>query len=476
MGYNVQQIDIDMFKEGNKVIYSRIFLLNHQMKTTDMIEGVLTSQSYTIDADSDVRRIMNLDMVVKDRLFTYTRTNTFWLDKYIQFHIGYYSNKDKQIHWYPQGIYLIETSSYEFNSTTSSLSLSLVDLMSKLNGTRGGKLTGIQTKIPIDNDVRQVVIDTLALGGFTKYRIENPDMKTPYEIELGTGATIYDLLCELRDLKPSWEFFFDTDGTFVFQPIPQCIEDQEVLNNDILSQLIVSESFSRNDNEAKNHIIVYGASLDADWFSNATTLSGSTYNLTVDAYATLYGNGDMFCLKPNIANPANCKINVNSIGERPLMNVVEGVDVALDSGKMQPDIYYVIKFDRDKDCFYYRGQFQIKGEATDVNPDSPFYINGTFGDVPDVLSDGMYAKIPTDQLAQERAEYELWRATRFNETVTLNMVAVPFLEVNKKIGYVSLNTGEDIPLIVKKISGSFTDGTQVTECIHWYPLYPFSTT
>jgi len=475
MAYDVQQADLDILKQSNKQIYCKLGLLNSSMQTTDSIEGQLISDSYSIDADSDIRRTMTLEMVVKDKIFTYTRTNSFWLDKYIDVYVGYLHQRTQEIYWYPLGIYMISTSEYTFENENSNLSLSLVDLMAKLTGLRAGTLQGTETIIEVDNDVRDVVVSTITdLGGFSEYRIEDPDMTIPYEIDLGTGSTVYNLLAELRDLNMQWEIFFDTDGTFIFQEIPQCIEDDAILDNSVFTPLIISETLSRTDNEVRNHIIVYGAAIDADYYSDTTTLSDSTYSLTVDSYTSDYTNGDTFCFMPDVTNPANAKINVNSIGAYAIMNTVDGVDEVLETGLLSTDTYYVVEWDSSNSYFLYQGQFQIQGEAKDTDEDSPFNI-ATLGDVVSVLSGDDYEDITTDELALERAEYELWKATRFNETVTLKCIAIPFLDVNKKITYTSLNTGEEMNLITKKISGSMVDGIQTIECIHWYPLYPFST-
>lgn len=473
MVYNIQQNDIALLKQLNKQIYSKIELLNYQMKTVDVLDGVLIDDSYNIDAESDIRRTISLQMVVKGNLYTYTRTSSFWLDKYLRISVGYYSQREDTVYWYPLGIYILSESNFTFDGTSTTVSLSCVDLMAKLTGLRGGQLTGLQTKIAKDSNLRNAIISTIIqLGGFTKYRIEDPKMTVPYEIELDTGSSVYDLLCKLRDLKVSWEMFFDTDGTFVFQPIPQCIEDSAVLDDTDLSDMITSENLTRTDNEVKNVTIVYGKSLDTDRYSETVTNTNEVYNLTLDSFTT-YTENEIIAFTPNIDNLASPKIKVNSLTAYPIVSTINGVDTVLAVGALIHGKPYVFQYKSSK--FYYLGQFQVYGIAQDTNPSSPFYVNGTMGVVPQTLSGGDYEKIYTDQLATERAEYENWKSTRFNETVDLSVVTIPFLDVNQKINHTSLNTGEAMPLITKKITGSISKGTGTISCIHWYPLYPFST-
>lgn len=472
MSYDVTQADLDILKQRNKEIYCRIELLNHAMKTVDMLQGLVIRDSYSIDAESDIRRTMTLDMLVKGAVYTYTRTNTFWLDKYIRVHYGYTHQRTKAIIWYPMGTYVINTSGFVYDAENSSLSLSLIDLTARINGTLGGTLSGVETKIAAGENVRDVVISTITqLGGFSRYRIDDPALEIPYEITLDTGSTVYDLLCELRDLKPSWEFFFDTDGTFIFQPIPQCIEDPYMLDESILKPLIKSENLNRTDSDVKNHIIVYGMSLNPNRYADSVLSSNNVYCLTLENF-TEYTDAETICFKADIDNLENPKIDINSIGAKPILNVVSGDDEPLEIWSIRANDTVVVEYRGGN--FYYKGLLQIKGEASETNCSSPFCIDGNIGVLTSVLSGGTYEKIPTDQLALERAEYELWKATRFNETVQLNIISIPFLDVNKKMGFVSLNTSEQITLITKKITGSSSDGLQNVEGIHWYPLYPFT--
>ena len=86
----------------------------------------------------------------------------------------------------------------------------------------------------------------------------------------------------------------------------------------------------------------------------------------------------------------------------------------------------------------YLGHQQIHYEIKDEDPNSPFYIGKDLGEIRLVLKDGEYNNIYSDQLAKERAEYELYLHCRMEDTVDLEMVPVYWLDVNKKI---SLNMG-----------------------------------
>ena len=107
-----------------------------------------------------------------------------------------------------------------------------------------------------------------------------------------------------------------------------------------------------------------------------------------------------------------------------------------------------------------------------VNPDSPFTIEDV-GELRQVLSGGEYENIYSDQLAIERAEYENWKATRLNDTITINNIMIPWLVGNEKVEYKQLETNIVNNYIIKQISGSVTTWTQTITMSKFYPLYPY---
>ena len=60
------------------------------------------------------------------------------------------------------------------------------------------------------------------------------------------------------------------------------------------------------------------------------------------------------------------------------------------------------------------GEYQPRAEIKDENPDSPFYVNGTVGEVRITLSGGDYDNISTSEDAMERAKWELYTRCRFS--------------------------------------------------------------
>lgn len=105
-----------------------------------------------------------------------------------------------------------------------------------------------------------------------------------------------------------------------------------------------------------------------------------------------------------------------------------------------------------------------------VNPNSPFTVD-KIGEIWDVKSSGEYALIYSDELALDRARYELFLSTSSKDSLSLNMMLIPFLEVNKKISYKVKSTGKTNQYITKRISFDISSATMQVDFIRFTPLY-----
>lgn len=107
-----------------------------------------------------------------------------------------------------------------------------------------------------------------------------------------------------------------------------------------------------------------------------------------------------------------------------------------------------------------------------VEEDCPYTIEKC-GKILQVLSGSDYEQIYTTDLARQRAEYEAWKAGRLTDSITVETRLIPFLDVNMKITYKSLRTGQIDTYIVDKISHSFDSFTTTIEMHKFYATYPF---
>ena len=449
--------------------YIKLELLNYQFQTVGSLEGVCVSGSITIDANSDVRRTGSVVLVVNNSSFNVESGGQIWLDKYIRVWVGTMSFTSGQVEYINCGIFIIDAPNYQFDPSTNTLSLSLLDLMAKLTGVRNGYLPGVPTVLSAGENIRQAIIDTLALGGFTKYVVEEaPSPGTiPNDLEFSQGSTVYDLLNGLATIYPDYEIFFDVNGTFYYKPIPTGQNDPVLVDDTIWANIVTSEQIDVDFQNVKNVIEVYGRTHDPAHFSTETTVTSSgAISLTI-ADVTEYTENMVygFTLTDNPGYTAPT-LKINDLTSYPILmsDGTTAAEIAAEEG----EIYYCVEF---KGTYWnWLGHLQAYGYAEDDNPQSPFYVNGTVGKIRLPLFDGDYANCISDDLARQRAERELWMHTNMNNTIQLTCVPVYWLDVNILVEYTDNQSKTTNQYIIKSINYGLapTDNMTVT-MIKFYP-------
>lgn len=285
---NIGAEDYNVLKQQYIKKYIRLELLDFQYNIVDELSGNMTKCSINVDSNSDLRRSCDLGFVVTTSTFDIKAGSKLWLDKFCRPYVGYENMRTGEIQWYNQGIYLVNNPQWSYNASTNEISMQALDLMSKLTGLRNGNLEGIPTKIAKDENVREAIISTLALGGFTKYVCEECKTKdgtivpVPYDIEIDVGGTIYDILTGLRDIMPNYQIYFDINGVFHYEPIPLAYDDPVLIDDDLFNNVLISENINTDFESVKNYVEVLGHTWDVDYYSpsDKTTVSGGTITPT----------------------------------------------------------------------------------------------------------------------------------------------------------------------------------------------------
>ena len=617
----ISQNDYTILKQQTINKYIRLDILDYNFNIVDEVSGDLINLSVSVNADSDLRRSCQVELVVKGNGYKVQSGGKIWLDKYIRPWIGYESIHTGEIQWYNQGVFLINVPTYNYDATTKSLSFEGLDLMSKLTGVRDGQLEGLETIIHQGENVRDVIISTISqLGGFKKYIVNNCQYQNgeiqnvPNDIEINQGGTVYDILKQLRDILPSYEIFFNTDGVFIYQPIPTGKNESILIDDDLLSQITISEDVAVDFENVKNVVEVWGQTHDLDNFATSFTLDGNDITLAVPGISSLDQNtligftptsdidgsisiklsgvstgesGEGYMVS-DVANPnagggvficnggfkktstsgqyfigkanaqyqynisrvffnlkeeATVTLHAKSVYKNTLSSdfALGKVDASLENGLgdntqmrkgitndewvwnftvpkgshfvdvyvqwtewnaenyfglyfeipsgISTDAYFLVKQDAtavthlSKDELYlivwnganwtFLGHQQAQAVAKDENPESPFYIYSSVGEIRLVLYSGEYDNIYSDDLAQQRANYELWKRTRLEDMITLTCVPIPWLDVNQLVEYTSHESGETHQYIIKSITTDYNEtGTQTIVMSRYYPLYP----
>lgn len=371
--------DLSQLKVRNQRI--KVDLLNFNFQTVNSLEGKVTDGSISIDATSDIRRTCNITLVVENSENILAPGGKVWLDKFIKVYVGTDNPRNgNETVWNNMGLFLINNPESVYNATTNTITFEGLDLMAKLTGRRNGQLPAVTTVVPAESKVADVVKQTITqLGGFDKYIIQDAGYEIPYDIKKDMGSTIYDLLVEIRDLYSDWEMFFDVDGVFHWQQIPNGINEPIVLDFDQLKQkVIISETVDVDFENVKNHIIVYGRLLD---------------------------NGE-----------------------------------------------------------------QVMATSTDTISSSPYNVD-SIGQINYIVDD---EKIYNNDLAQQRADYELFLHARMNDSITLEIVPLYWLnDVNVKIAHTNKNVGIEGEYLIKTLEIPLGVGNNMTiTAIKVYPKEP----
>jgi hypothetical protein len=371
--------DLSQLKVRNQRI--KVDLLNFNFQTVNSLEGKVTDGSISIDATSDIRRTCNITLVVENSENILAPGGQVWLDKFIKVYVGTDNPRNgNETVWNNMGLFLINNPESVYNATTNTITFEGLDLMAKLTGRRNGQLPAVTTVVPAESKVADVVKQTITqLGGFDKYIIQDAGYEIPYDIKKDMGSTIYDLLVEIRDLYSDWEMFFDVDGVFHWQQIPNGINEPVVLDfNQLKQKVIISETIDVDFENVKNHIIVYGRLLD---------------------------NGEQV-MATSIDTISSSPYNVDSIGQ----------------------INYIVDDER----------------------------------------------IYNNDLAQQRADYELFLHARMNDSITLEIVPLYWLnDVNVKIAHTNKNVGIEGEYLIKTLEIPLGVGNNMTiTAIKVYPKEP----
>lgn len=375
------QTDYDLVQMKVRNLRVKVDVLNFNFQTVNSLQGYVTDGSISIDATSDIRRTCNLTLAIEKSEKIISPEGELWLDKFIKIYEGIDNPRNNgETVWWNMGIFLINNPNTVYNVNTHTVSFEGLDLMAKLTGRRNGQLPAVSTVVPAGSKIADVVKQTITqLGGFDKYIIEDVGYTIPYDIKKDVGSTIYDLLAEIRDLYSDWEMFFDVDGVFHWQHIPNGENEPVVIDFDQLSQaLIISDSQDIDFENVKNNIIVYGRLLD---------------------------NGE-----------------------------------------------------------------QVMATATDTIQDSPYNID-KIGTINYIVDD---ERIYSNDLARQRADYELFLHARMNDSITLEIVPIYWLnDVNIKINYTNAEIGIEGEYLIKSMEIPLSISSSMTiNAIKVYPKEP----
>lgn len=441
-------------------------MLNKNYMVIESIEGNLISDNYSIDSSSDIRRSYSLDMHVADSSFKIGVNKKIWFDKLIRPYIGIYSLRDKEIIWYSKGTFCFNEATYSYDGSSATLSLSCNDLMCMLTGDRNGYQTGLNFTIPIGENIRTSIIGIIKTFGFTKYKIPNFERTVQYDLNFNNNTSAYEMIKKLMEFCPNYEFFFDLDGTFVIQRIPCYKNDMDLFDDSFIENVFISEDSYSVDFTAKNCIEIWGKEFSEDNISRFTdqcSYSNNIYSATFEKFTTLEDHMYIGIVIPMV-NQAGFKVQLGNLG---IYDVIDDYGRSIRANVLNADTSYIFKYYGGK--LYFCGGFNIRAIYKNTDITNPLSIQNLGSEVWESMSGGEYENITSDLLAKERAMYECYYKNSLNESLSLTLLDIPWLDVNTKISYTPESTNKTERWLIKSISGDTISGKCSISLSKFYP-------
>lgn len=518
--------EIRLIKQSIKNVYVRIELVNRQMLVVNSLEGNLISDNFTIDASSVQRRTYQCNLFVTNSSMQIGPLTNIQLDKYIRVYYGIKSNRTLKIKWQKIGTFTFITPAYTYNATTKELSLACGDLMADYDGTKSGQLTGAHSMgtdseqyNQIDNNysfkinrvakrdssgkvisytkMSDAIKTTLKLAGIpaSRYSVEEysgSQTYVPYILEFNSNETFCDIWTKLAELYPGQEFYFDIDGNFIWQKIPTGLNEEDAMDNNLISPLLLSENYNTSFSGIYNATEVYGKSFDLtneDRYANTSTYSNNTYTITlplekpytiIDTASNIVNYLDNYdriafkCLSNNTGSKTYLQIKGTFKDGTSItfanMEIKTSDNKSITANTFQANKIYVLTYRRDlvsgqtTNLMVFNGGTQAYGYYEEKNKNCPFSSTA----LGYVLCQRVAVDTDnTDDVCFNRARRLTYESCAMKDTINLSMIIIPQLDVNQKFKYTSQFDPErekrlqiDIPeQMIQSISWSTLDGT-----------------
>ena len=285
-------------------------------------------------------------------------------------------------------------------------------------------------------------------------------------------------------------------------------------DDDLFNEVLIDETIDTDFENVKNYIEVYGHTWDVDYYSDSTTtvVSGTSITptfanlpllipgvvvslaLPVDVIAgdgasvansilTVTGNNsyenEVAVLSHGVVSNgvlslgSGGNITIELLGSH---NVVgeDGAPITF----LEKNKIYIFSYKEDGTFVFLGGQ-QSQATVYDDNPNSPFYVGNPVGSssvgvIRIVLAGGDYDNIYSDNLAKQRAQFELYQRCRLQDSIGLTIVPIPWLEVHTLLSHVIKGRDTQERYIIKSINVDYgtANGNMTISAMKYYPYYP----
>lgn len=475
----------------------KLSLLDSSYWEIGQLQGELVELSLTVSANSDIRRVSNMTLHMGAAEQLTTDYLSAWVERMVQMYYGIYDPDIDEIRYWLLGSFLFTSTSYTVDALNHQMSLSIADMMAAATQERGSQI-GYGIKYPAGSSIANSLQATVArFSPYKKYDICEFEDTVPYDIEPAMGSYPIDAMKALVGLFPWYEQFYSKDGVYTVRKIPATMESDVVMTADKLAQVVISEKGGDvSYSTVKNCTEIWGKEIDPNYTATSCASSDGMYTLTIHSTYETYENGSLIAFTPDTNSVQEHKLRVgNLVAYEIIVEEGDGTQRAILTDELVAGRLYVVKYLNQKFilqgealihvmCMEYNeapSDIEIMGlkafHACEdirfvINPDSPFACD-RIGVVKQAYADGDYANIYTTELAYERAAYENWKATRLQESLQIQTLFLPWLDVNEKVEYTSLATGVTNQYLIQQIEVSPYTGIMTITMTRFYPLYPW---
>lgn len=522
-----------------KTLFIKIDLLDWSEEKIGEIGGMATSGSLSIQGNSSTRRTCSLTMEVQNNLENIANPNNLIsINKKIRINIGI-SNNIEELNdlgdtiWFPLGIFVLTSANISRNNPNTTLNITATDKMCLLDGSVSGIIEGFleaHQKADEEGNLSKMTIEEIiyyvvaGLGGEQRYKILIKDVpayyKTPLiyegeetlyfdsfgnptteenafriikkgeyagytlepfyypgELIKSPGESITSILDSLVSALGNYEYFYDINGNFIFQEIPNYLNTSytqltKLTTGDYIANyektpyvfsfrekdIITSYTNNPNWQNIKNEFIVWGSAEDStpvmfhlaiddkpnikedlgegkiypwqqyliDYGKANLHDPGKYYGELVSKFPQIYdaekqewkGNSNDFKYYFDMIDTKSVfgQYSVSSIGKRPV--VVNDSQVGCLFPPVIPD-YVILN----------------AGDSTENNQNKVDELNkqGQKFLILDEKNFKKHVQAPYSKDAFSVVRELLYKHTSFNESITINSLPLYFLDANQRI-------------------------------------------
>ena len=261
----VTQNQYNVLRQPTRKLNIKMDLINENDNIVDSFEGIATDGNINLDGNSTHRRSGNLTMVFDKKYNLLPKPDSkIWFNKRIGIHIGI-KNYFDEIVWFKMGRFAISDIDLNFNTSEKTMSCTIQDYMSFLDGTLGGTLSHkiiIDRDTPISDAIKSVLTGLVKMS-VEDIKVDDMDLVLPYTIEKESGSTAYDVVKEIIELYAGWDFYFNESGILVVEKIRDKKNDSVVEVFDGTEKDLSLNAQPKIDfKHTKNSVYIWGRQLD----------------------------------------------------------------------------------------------------------------------------------------------------------------------------------------------------------------------